>query len=571
VGQKPRASSPRFESLAFQIEPRRGVRPETTARAAVRRAFPGGGWTVSPLNLSSAEFEATPRRPGRISVPAAWDATYRLRLEPRVVYAEPLFEIPNEEQFGRAPRPGGAARSGGGGDDDPGTEGNYQWSLEKVNAPKAWQLFGGRSPGAGVVVGHPDTGYTPHPEIAGPRLRVAEGYDFEDERSDPRDPLREGSFQHPGHGTSTSSLIMSAKGLQPGSAGPAFVSGTAPGASLIPIRVTNSVVLWSMSGLTKAVHHAASRGAHVISISLGGAVPSIALHNAMRDAEEQGVIVLCAAGNQVGFVVFPAAFDEVIAVAASTMDDQPWTGSCRGPAVDITAPGSSVWRARTERRNGVEQYSVERSSGTSYAVATTAGIAALWLSYHGRAELISRYGRNRLASVFKLLLQQTCRRVAGWDTAQYGPGIVNAKALLEAALPSEAPARGLRGTRTRAVSADDTALETLVHQLAPAPRSGVIRAVAQLLRVDEDRLPDAMVDVGAELAMSVGTDSALRGQLREAATATRAGAPGTRMTARAAGRRLVVKGASRRMRRYVTAGPAPARRQVKRGRRRATR
>ena len=107
-----------------------------------------------------------------------------------------------------------------------------------------------------------------------------------------------------------------------------------------------------MSGLTKAVHHAAARGAHVISISLGGAVPSIALHNAMRDAEEQGVIVLCAAGNQVGFVVFPAAFDEVIAVAASTMDDQHWAGSCRGPAVDITAPGSSVWRARTERRCG---------------------------------------------------------------------------------------------------------------------------------------------------------------------------------------------------------------------------
>jgi len=541
-----------FESLAFQVEPGKGVTNAASARAVIRRAFPGRRWTITALNLRTGEFEATPEKGRRLSAAGAWDAAYRLRREAEVVYAEPLFELPNEEQFAPAPPGGRRARSAGGGDDDPGTETSYQWSLDAQKVPHAWAMFGSRPPGGGVVVGHPDTGYTMHPEIAGPRLRVADGYDFEDGRADPRDPLEGGLLRHPSHGTSTSSLIMSGQGLPAGSPGPAFVSGTAPGASLIPIRTTASVVLWSMSRLTKAVRYAVARGAHVISISLGGPVPSTALHNAVREAEEHGVIVLCAAGNQVRFVVFPAAFDEVIAVAASAIDDTPWPGSCRGPAVDITAPGSSVWRARTELKSGAQQYRVERGSGTSYAVAAAAGVAALWLAYHGRGALVARYGRNRLAGVFKQLLQQTCRKVPGWDTDDFGPGIVNAKALLEAALPAAPPAGGLRGIRRRAVSADGDALEVLVHQLAPAPRSGVVRAIAQLLNVDEARLPDALDDVGGELAVAVGTDKALRARLQEAASA--AGTRGLRRSqraARAAGSRVAVKGASRRMRQYL--------------------
>jgi thermitase len=338
VAKRARTPSLRFESLAFQIEPGKGVTNEASARAVIRRAFPGRNWTITALNVRTGEFEASPKKGRRLTAAGAWDAAYRLRREAEIVYAEPFFELPNDEQFAPTPRRGRRARSAGGGDDDPGTETSYQWSLDAQKVPQAWAMFGSRPPGGGVVVGHPDTGYTAHPEIAGPRLRVADGYDFEDGRADPRDPLRGGLLQHPSHGTSTSSLIISGQGLPTGSPGPAFVSGTAPGASLIPIRTTASVVLWSMSRLTKAVHYAVARGAHVVSISLGGPVPSTALHNAMREAEERGVIVLCAAGNQVRFVVFPAAFDEVIAVAASTIDDEAWTGSCRGPAVDITPP-----------------------------------------------------------------------------------------------------------------------------------------------------------------------------------------------------------------------------------------
>jgi thermitase len=520
----------------------------------LRRIFPRRVWELRALNSRTGEFEARlPRGARSLSVAAAWDASYRLRGEARVIYAEPLFEVPNDEQFAAPIPPGRLRRSSGGGDNDPGTERDYEWSLSNSNVLEAWTLFGSRPRGGGIVVGHPDTGYTDHPEIAGPRLRIDDGYDFEDDDADPRDPLVGGVLRHPGHGTGTSSVIFSARGFPAGAGGPEFVSGSAPGASLIPIRTTKSVVLLSMSRLTRAIYYAVEQGAHVISISLGGPFGWRAIHSAVREAERQGVIVLCAAGNYVGFVVFPAAFDEVIAVAASRIDDEPWDGSCRGAAVDITAPGSSVWRASTESDDGAEQYDVSRGSGTSFAVALTAGVAALWLSYHGRTRLIALYGRDRLAAVFKQLLQRTCRTPSGWDASDYGPGIVNARALLDARLPAHAPAPGSRILLRRAVSDDRAVLEQLVHQLAPAPRSGVARALAEMLKVDESALPRALDDVGAELAMAVGTDPVLRRQLRDAANVSARGRPARAVPMlRTAGRRATLKGGSTRMRSYLS-------------------
>jgi thermitase len=200
------------------------------------------------------------------------------------------------------------------------------------------------------------------------------------------------------------------------------------------------------------------------------------------------VLVLCAAGNQVGFVVFPAAYEEVIAVAASTVDDEIWSGSCRGPAVDITAPGASVWRAEVDTSTGTVQHVVKRGDGTSFAVAGTAGVAALWLSFHKRSALIEKYGKDRLASIFKQLLQSTCRTPNGWDTGSFGAGIVH------------------------------DGLERIVHLLAPASRSGVSRALAEFLRTDETHLPAVLREVGDELAFNIGADPALRQRLIEASS-----------------------------------------------------
>lgn len=66
---------------------------------------------------------------------------------------------------------------------------------------------------------------------------------------------------------------------------------------------------------------------------------------AIKQAIRSDMIVLAAAGNCVGLVVFPARCDEVVAVAESNVDDGTWRGSCHGDAVDITAPAEKVWKA----------------------------------------------------------------------------------------------------------------------------------------------------------------------------------------------------------------------------------
>jgi serine protease len=498
---------------------------------------------VEPVVDDGTEVEIVPPT-NRIGTTRVWDLTYSLRDQPEVVHAEPLFRYLTPENAAGVHK----ASSSAGGRDDPATDTEYDWSLRKANVLEAWPLFGARPPGAGVQVGHPDTGYTLHPELAdASRLLVSAGYDFQDDDSDPSDDMDDRFLDNPSHGTGTGSVILSGVGAASGGAGP-FVSGAAPYASLIPIRTTESVVLFSMRGMRRAIDHATMHGAHVVSISLGGPFAGFGTRRAIQRAVEAGVIVLAAAGNQVRFVVFPAAFDEVIAVAASNIRDNPWAGSCHGDAVDITAPGESVWRARTERdQEGRMKFLVERGNGTSFAVATTAGVAALWVSYHGWATLVRKYGAASIARVFKQLLQATCRTPNGWKTREFGPGIVDAKKLLTSPLPDAVPARKLRDAARAAVATDASGVEIFVHILPDVPRARVEETIAALAQVSDRDLPSFLQTYGEELAfqlvMHPGTLSmfAQRGRGgRAAATASRA-----------AKRELLKAGLSSRLRRRL--------------------
>jgi hypothetical protein len=186
----------------------------------------------------------------------------------------------------------------------------------------------------------------------------------------------------------------------------------------------------------------------VMSISMGG-LPSWTLWDAVKKAEARGYLIVAAAGNHVRTVVWPARFASVVAVAATNVGCRPWSGSSAGPAVDVSAPGESVWRASLDD-GGAD--STGMSKGTTYATATVAGIAALWLARHaGEPELERIHAEGRTAQVFQALLAQTawrpgaanapvsCDAGASWDSSRYGAGIVDAKALLEAPLAGVAP------------------------------------------------------------------------------------------------------------------------------------
>ena len=79
-------------------------------------------------------------------------------------------------------------------------------------------------------------------------------------------------------------------------------------------------------------------------MSLGG-IWSRSLRAAIQRAVARDVIVLAAAGNCVGLVVWPAAYPETLAVGGTNIADKKWKGSSSGSAVDFSAPAEFVWRA----------------------------------------------------------------------------------------------------------------------------------------------------------------------------------------------------------------------------------
>lgn len=212
--------------------------------------------------------------------------------------------------------------------------------------------------------------------------------------------------------------------------GPAgTIQGVAPAATLVPIRCIESVVLaFNASAVARAIDYARQRNCDIITMSLGG-TPSRAMRRAIDRAIADGMIVLAAAGNCVKLVVYPARYDDVIAVAGSNVNDAPWIGSCRGAAVDVTGPAENVWTAVP----GSSGKRVGGGQGTSFAVAMTAGAAALWLSHHGtdkvRAEAASRGAT--VQRLFREFLVATARQPETWDAHDFGAGIIDVAALLK--------------------------------------------------------------------------------------------------------------------------------------------
>jgi hypothetical protein len=107
--------------------------------------------------------------------------------------------------------------------------------------------------------------------------------------------------------------------------------------------------------------------------------------------------------------------------------------------VDVSAPGENVYAARSERKpaDAPVSFSEAQSQGTSFAVALTAGAAALWLAHHGRDTLITHAGQRgeTLQAMFRRLVRASSMRPgADWDATELGAGIVDAENLLRADL-----------------------------------------------------------------------------------------------------------------------------------------
>ncbi|MCU0675657.1 MAG: S8 family serine peptidase [Myxococcota bacterium] len=319
------------------------------------------------------------------------------------------------------------------------------WALRETRVAQAWERLAraGRGRGLGVVIAHADTGISRHPELlahadlASP-IAWELGWDFVDGDADPDHDFTALNRIPPthGHGTETASVIVSPPGCPVG-AEPPCVTGVAPEARLVPLRVSDSVVLLSGDLVAEGVERATTLDADVISISMGGVGEMPRLQAAIERALEQGIIVVAAAGNFTGrLVVQPSTFDGVVCVAGVTPELEPWGRSARGSRVDISGPSVDVRHARTVETRGEREYRVGLASGTSDATAMVAGAAALWLSLHGKEALVARYGPAGVPRVFRELLRtRGYRELPDWPTDRFGPGMLDVDALLAAPLP----------------------------------------------------------------------------------------------------------------------------------------
>jgi len=329
---------------------------------------------------------------------------------------------------------------------------SHDWHLGETGLDRAWTHWGG--PGqiswGGVVVGHIDTGFTGHPCLgwqggASPFVLTDRDRNFfYDELypgpesgaphpdADPHsaeDPLT-GAFA--GHGTRTASVLA---GYAPAD----NFFGAAPRVPHVPIRISNSVWINNvMEGLADALAYLIDEvNCPVITMSMGAALPAYVPPRVRREidrAYERGIIYVCAAGNVIESVVAPARNPRTIGVGGTTLGGHPWSGSSHGRYVDVCAPADLVRRGTVTR---ARKFEYGLGDGTSFATQMVGGAAALWVAKHGPTTLHQAYPeRWQRTAAFLKLLKETARVPPGWDSSQYGAGILQADALLGAPLPA---------------------------------------------------------------------------------------------------------------------------------------
>jgi serine protease len=233
-----------------------------------------------------------------------------------------------------------------------------QWQLTALHARSAWD----KATGVGVTVAVLDSGVdAAHVDLTG---QVLPGADFVDGTTD-------GRKDFVGHGTTVAGLIA---GRSDDSSG---VAGIAPRAKILPVRVLDRQNKYSdAANVAKALRWAVDHGAGVVNMSLGGAVRSPALADAISYAYRHDVVVVACTGNEIAGtsseVWYPAREPGVVAVAGlSQGGDQPtlWSGTLTGPDTVLVAPATNLL--------GAKPGGYWRVQGTSFAAPLVSATAAL--------------------------------------------------------------------------------------------------------------------------------------------------------------------------------------------------
>ena len=228
-----------------------------------------------------------------------------------------------------------------------------QWGLTKTRFPGAWN----DSKGGGAKVAIVDSGAASgHPDVG----KIVAQKDFVEGNAVADDDY--------GHGTRITGIAGALTDNGKGVAGACFKCG------LLIAKVMNGNGAATDARIVKGIDWSLDHGAKVVNLSLGAPGDSDVLRSEVNRARNRGAVVVAAAGNE-GTTrrQYPAAYEKVIAVSATTKSDGLAYFSSHGDWVDLAAPGTGI--LSTRKSGG---YSTQ--SGTSLSAPFVSGLAGLLAS-----------------------------------------------------------------------------------------------------------------------------------------------------------------------------------------------
>ncbi len=159
-----------------------------------------------------------------------------------------------------------------------------------------------------------------------------------------------------------------------------FVAGVlaaiAPDATIMPLRAFDDKGGTDLFTLAKAIRYARQQGATVINMSFGTLTDSKVLKEAIDYAAAANIVLVASAGNNnTSAAQYPAAYSNVIAVAATNLFDRKAPFSNFGSYIFVDAPGVHIISSVPGGKYGI-------ANGTSFSAPIVAGMAALVRSLH---------------------------------------------------------------------------------------------------------------------------------------------------------------------------------------------
>lgn len=273
------------------------------------------------------------------------------------------------------------------------------WGVNRVDAELVWPSGNTANP---IKVGIIDTGISnKHPDLL---TNVKGGVNTINPRKNWNDDN--------GHGSHVAGITAALDN-------DIGVIGVGPAIDLYAIKVLDASGSGYLSDVIEGIQWAIANNMQVVNMSLGTASDIVSFHDAVTAAKNAGIVVVAAAGNSGGAVIFPAAYPEAIAVSATDQNNVIASWSSRGPEVDLAAPGVSIYS--TYKGTGYATL-----SGTSMAAPHVAGSATLVLNTPVDGYDVNLNGKWDPDEVQKKLQDRAVDLGnTGFDNL-YGWGLVNA-------------------------------------------------------------------------------------------------------------------------------------------------